>query len=318
MGYSKTITYEIGANGDALTTTNTQSDTLRLSAGASEISTTQHHGGTRSLHMIGSSSSGLLCVEENLGNVMSWSENFWLYAPTLPSAETQIRYLAASGTVACTLSLNQLGILELRNAAGTNLYVSPAGKRITAGAWFHVYWDATSGTSGTQRLRLNNASDTQVDDSTTITSNNGTGYFTTHRRGAKAGTTTTTSELFFDDETMAGAYVPPTAGFVFSLTGYAASFDAASSSSVAPSTLSSYAWNFGDGNTGTGATTTHTYAALGSYIVTLTVTDSSGLTNTTTQTVTVSSLPVLNVYRSGSWVGSHLYVYSAGQWVLAE
>ena len=34
-----------------------------------------------------------------------------------------------------------------------------------------------------------------------------------------------------------------------------------------------FAWNFGDGNTGAGATPSHTYASSGSFVVTLTVTD---------------------------------------------
>ncbi|MFI6424077.1 LamG-like jellyroll fold domain-containing protein [Promicromonospora sp. NPDC050880] len=42
--------------------------------------------------------------------------------------------------------------------------------------------------------------------------------------------------------------------------------------------LASYAWDFGDGETATGAQATHTYAAPGTYTVTLTVTDSEGVT----------------------------------------
>jgi len=38
----------------------------------------------------------------------------------------------------------------------------------------------------------------------------------------------------------------------------------------------SYAWNFGDGNAGTGATPSHTYAAAGSYLVTVRVTNPCG------------------------------------------
>jgi PKD repeat protein len=41
----------------------------------------------------------------------------------------------------------------------------------------------------------------------------------------------------------------------------------------------SYAWNFGDSNTGTGPNPTHSYADAGKYLVTLTVTDSDGAVN---------------------------------------
>jgi PKD repeat protein len=42
--------------------------------------------------------------------------------------------------------------------------------------------------------------------------------------------------------------------------------------------IASYAWTFGDGSTGAGATTNHTYAIPGSYTATLTVTDDRGAT----------------------------------------
>ena len=42
----------------------------------------------------------------------------------------------------------------------------------------------------------------------------------------------------------------------------------------------SYSWDFGDGSpAGSGATPTHTYTSVGSFVVTLTVTDNGGLTN---------------------------------------
>ncbi|MEN6369934.1 MAG: PKD domain-containing protein, partial [Thermotogota bacterium] len=40
--------------------------------------------------------------------------------------------------------------------------------------------------------------------------------------------------------------------------------------------VSSYSWNFGDGETGSGGTTSHAYTAAGTYSVTLTVRDDSG------------------------------------------
>ncbi len=53
-------------------------------------------------------------------------------------------------------------------------------------------------------------------------------------------------------------------------------------------TISSYNWDFGDGASDTGATATHTYAAAGTYSVTLTVTDNEGATNVRTAEVTAT------------------------------
>jgi YVTN family beta-propeller protein len=63
--------------------------------------------------------------------------------------------------------------------------------------------------------------------------------------------------------------------------GSATSFDA-SASTVAYGSITSYAWNFGDGATATtsGPTTTHVYPSAGTYAVTLTETDAAGTSTT--------------------------------------
>src|SRR5213594_3876311 len=50
----------------------------------------------------------------------------------------------------------------------------------------------------------------------------------------------------------------------------------------------SYAWNFGDGSTGSGAITSHSYSSAGQYSVTVTVTDSTAKTATSSKSVTVA------------------------------
>lgn len=70
--------------------------------------------------------------------------------------------------------------------------------------------------------------------------------------------------------------------------GLTASFDATGSTDE-DGDLTAYTWDFGDGTTGEGPTPSHTYAAPGTYQVTLTVADNlwSGVTRSTTLGVTV-------------------------------
>lgn len=52
-------------------------------------------------------------------------------------------------------------------------------------------------------------------------------------------------------------------------------------------TINSYTWNFGDGSSGSGQDTTHTYASNGSFTVTLTVTDTGNESATTSTTANI-------------------------------
>ena len=87
--------------------------------------------------------------------------------------------------------------------------------------------------------------------------------------------------------TVAHQLIPPNAAFTWSAIWEVASFDGSGSSDL-DGLITAWAWNFGDGMTGSGMTATHTYTASGSYSVTLTVTDNEALTGSITKTVTVT------------------------------
>ena len=95
----------------------------------------------------------------------------------------------------------------------------------------------------------------------------------------------------------------PTASFLITPTPVsatvAANFDASASCAgtatgtppvcaATPNSIVSYQWSFGDGSSGMGKTIAHTFAAVGTYSVTLTVTNDGGKTASTTQSVSVT------------------------------
>jgi chitodextrinase len=90
--------------------------------------------------------------------------------------------------------------------------------------------------------------------------------------------------------------VPPVANFTYSLTTLTAAFFDASTDS--DGSIASRAWNFGDGSTGTGTTTSHTYALPGTYNVALTVTDNLGASASKTLPVTFGGPPA-NILFNG-------------------
>ncbi len=65
-------------------------------------------------------------------------------------------------------------------------------------------------------------------------------------------------------------------------------------SSVPSGTITGWNWDLGDGSTSSAASPSHTYAATGTYPVTLVVTSSTGCTDTVTQSINVYPVPTAN------------------------
>ncbi|HKU61415.1 MAG TPA: PKD domain-containing protein [Gemmatimonadales bacterium] len=99
------------------------------------------------------------------------------------------------------------------------------------------------------------------------------------------------SQTRTSDITIAPAPVgtPPTAGFTHSCDGPSCTF-VNTSTDVAPGTIATHAWTFGDGGTSDQASPSHTYtvSAATEFTVTLTVTDDEGASDSETQTITVT------------------------------
>ncbi len=106
---------------------------------------------------------------------------------------------------------------------------------------------------------------------------------------------------------------PPKATFKYSpttpLTGENVTFDATASYDL-DGQIVSYFWDFGDGNTGTGNITAHTYADNETYTVTLTITDNDKLNNTASDTILVLNRPPVSKFtESAEIVDTDVVIY---------
>lgn len=83
------------------------------------------------------------------------------------------------------------------------------------------------------------------------------------------------------------ANVPPISSFEHTIVGK--EVELRSTSSDSDGQIVSYQWNLGDGNMLNGEMTRHTYAAAGDYVVTLSVTDDTGVTTSTSKSINIES-----------------------------
>ncbi|MBR5726148.1 MAG: PKD domain-containing protein, partial [Muribaculaceae bacterium] len=100
-------------------------------------------------------------------------------------------------------------------------------------------------------------------------------------------------------------YPDPTANFNYTSVckGTPTQFTSTSTTNPSGQTIQSYQWNFGDGQTGSGQSVTHTYAQAGNYQVTHTVSTGNGhCTDQKTQTVPVYAAPIASATAQPSTV----------------
>ncbi len=103
--------------------------------------------------------------------------------------------------------------------------------------------------------------------------------------GTQTGSTTTTAMVTAGP---GGNSIVSAGGPYTGVPGQPISFSATMSSQTFGG-IAQFAWSFGDGTTGTGQTTSHTYATAGTYTVTVTVSGANGPLGSATTTATVNS-----------------------------
>ena len=150
-----------------------------------------------------------------------------------------------------------------------------------------TFTDASSDADGTIASRLWNFGDGTTSTATNPSKTYAAGgtYSVMLTVTDNAGTANSVSKSV----TVAAPNTAPTANFSSMTNGLTATFT--DSSSDSDGSIVSRVWNFGDGTTSTATNPTKTYAAAGTYTVSLTVTDNGGATNTKTASVTAVSNP---------------------------
>jgi len=181
-------------------------------------------------------------------------------------------------TVAPTVKHYPLALIQVENV--TNLTVKVSGwhsiayddKSIVSYEWTFGDASTASGANVTHTYAANGTYTITLN----VTDSGGLSNITQHSLTVAKGVTPPTEKLY----PVAIIVVEDVKQLKVTVSGW-------TSYALDDKSIVSYEWNFGDGKNASGANVTHTYAANGTYTITLTVTDSGGLSNTTTHSVTV-------------------------------
>jgi PKD repeat protein len=100
------------------------------------------------------------------------------------------------------------------------------------------------------------------------------------------------TQTMHEIDSLKATYNPPFADFNYIANGKNVFFDASSSYDI-DGNITSYEWDFGDGEQGSGKYVNYTYCCFNTYLVVLTVTDNDNLTNQTSKYITIVNDPPL-------------------------
>lgn len=106
--------------------------------------------------------------------------------------------------------------------------------------------------------------------------------------GDYAVTVTNANGCSANDSVKIRVFPAPDASFTYSVNGYVVTFTPKSTGMI-------YAWDFGDGGTSTKESPGYLYSGAGTYTVTLVVTNGNGCKGTTTQTITLNPLGLMEI-----------------------
>lgn len=268
------------------------------------------HSGSKSMSIIATAATGYDCMATIMpsvkwsftpGNYYAWS--IWVYSPATVQFDPSMMYLMENGG-------------SWRQIAAGSIYGNSNLQTLSAGTWYkitgsgYIPTDWGSGSANTQLvIRPAKNSPTQFDTSHTIYFDDvllyteawnysfGDGTYSTSQNPTHtfdAGTytvaLTATNTIGSNTQTLSNyitAIAPPVASFTAYETSTLYQVQFNDSSSHYPT---SWAWNFGDGNTSTDQNPIHNYTGLSTYTVTLTATNAAG-SNTTNQTVNLMHGP---------------------------
>lgn len=215
------------------------------------------------------------------------------------TTKSTITLLAYDGTAANPVA----SFASAAETVNRTTHTTPGVTVGTAGSWVVSYWadksasTSTGWTTPSGQTRRSIALGTGGGRITSLATDRnaaspvGASAGVTATAAASTAKATMWSVVLQPDQT-ADPNVAPVASFTTSCPQATCTVDASASTDTAPGTVASYAWDFGDGTTGTGVTATHTYATSGTKTISLVVTDNQGLASTkVTRTVTVAAAP---------------------------